>query len=414
MKIRNISIYFIFNAVSALIPIVTLPLFTRYMSTEDYGLWAAFSLITMYLSTVSRWEINSALKFHFVTNKDNFGIHCSSAFIFGCYQLVLYTLIWGVVLLWGGEWFGIPASWISAVMLIAFFRYNLVNLHHLLQIDNRALLYGVWSLFSNLSLYGLAVLILIYCKNGWQARVLSELLVSFISFVIAIFYFRKYYDLNFSFNKKIILQMLLLSGPLLFSELMGILLITGDRLFIATYLDNEILGLYAVAMQLASSINLCMSSIYPVWEASVFRRNGVLNNHIRKKLKLFFGMVFLSLPLLIILPYLLDILLPFLVDKKFATSNLYLLPAMLIVLMAGFFSMLKPITILLKKTKIYAITTLILLPTSYLAMLVGLQTWGSRGVAYGLSFTYGVGVLVILLYIYNLISNDKSYFSEVE
>lgn len=400
MKLRSLSIYFIFNVLSALMPIVTLPFFTRYMTPQDYGTWTVFSLMTIYVSAVSRWEINNALKVKFVNAEIDFSLYSSTAFFFACGWFALFFLLWLVTLPWNPGWNGVSGIWFIALGSLAFFRYQTINLHQLLQLESRSFLYGLWSFLANLGLYGVAILLLMFADMDWRARAWAELLVAAISFLWALEFWRKDYGLRWRFDVRVLYEMLIFSSPLMLSSLISYLLTTVDRLFIAQMLGAEQLGLYTIAVQLSASMGLFMSAVAPAWEAGLYNYQGSLAVHIRRRLRLFAMVVLLTAGVLMVLPALLEWVLPLLTHKSFNSAQVYLFPALLVAACTGLFVLLQPIAVLLNRTRFFAILNLCMFAVACAGMLWCIPLFGGPAAAYSLAATYlcgGAALIVLIL-----------------
>lgn len=399
MRVRNITTYFVFNALSALMPIVTLPLLTTYMSPKDFGIWTIFTLAAMYSSTIARWEINTSLKSDFYLEGNDFSLQTSTAFWYGCGWFLILIILWAAAFPKNLIWNGINSEWILAIGAIAFFRYQTVNLHQILQLQNRAMLYGVWSLFSNAGLYGIAIILMIFLNMDWRARAWAEISVGCASFMVAVFFWRKDYGLRCKFSWNQLLRMLRFSTPYIFAAMIGYLLMTADRLFIGKMMDAEHLGLYAIAVQLSASLSLLISALVPEWEAALYKHEGSLKLHIRRKLKKYIVIVFLSLPIILIMPPFLQWLLPYLTQKSFAGAESYIAPALIIVASAGAFALLQPMMVILKKSNAYLKTNIAMLVLCSISMWLLIPSYGVYGAAYSLAGSYILGSVLL----YNLI-----------
>ena len=260
---KSITIYFVFNVFSALLPIITLPLFTRYMTPSDYGILTIFNIMCMFSGNIFRMELNSALKRVYSTDIKNFPLHLNSAISFSNGTLVFFTILLLAMYPWLDGYNGVTPPWFFAILLMAYFRFQTVVLHHLLQLTNRPLLFSVWGLAANLATYGLTFIFLFLNGLGWQARSLSELIVAMVSFPIAIMILRKDFGLQRKFDWNVLKSMFHFSLPLSMASIIGYLLLVMDRLFIAELVDQEQLGLYAVAVQLSAVVGLFFGAIKP-------------------------------------------------------------------------------------------------------------------------------------------------------
>lgn len=401
MHIKSISTYFIFNVLSAFVPIISLPILTRYLTPIDYGIFTTFTVISMFIGNMFRLELNMALKREYAENPDNFSPYISTAFVFSTIMLAPYLVVVLLMRSFVDIFYSIPVFWIFLIVLLSYFRSQIINLHHLWQITNRALPYGIWGLVASISIYAIAISILFLKGGDWQARAWGEWLVGLVSLPIAFHYLRKDYGLRWLFNLKILLRMLKYSLPLLPTTLMAYIFMVSDRVFISEFSGLHELGLYSVALQLATSIDLVFRAILPAWESWIFTKLGSVNQltvPIIFKRLLMLGV--LGGVMMFFLPPVLEFLMPYLTDKSFSMAENFLFPCLLAVICAGFFKLSKIPLIFMRKTSTVAYINIAMIVFNFTFMYIFVSKWGAIGAAYALSLTYTFGSLIQLYFMY--------------
>lgn len=405
---KSVSIYLVFNVLSALLPIITLPIFTRYMTPSDYGILAIFNIMCMFSGNIFRLELNAALKRVYATNINDFPVYLNTAISFSNKLLILCVITLLALLPWLHDYNGVTTPWFFAILLLAYLRFQTVVLHHLLQLTNRPLLYGVWGLVANLATFGLTFLFLFWNGLGWQARSFSELLVALVSFPIAIIFFRKDFALRRQFDWNVLKTMLRFSLPLLMSSMIGYLLLVMDRLFIAELVGQKKLGLYAVAVQLSAIVGLFFGAILPVWESWIYRKTSNLNlKDLSQIMRWLFIVILISLLFNFLAPLALAFILPFLVDQSFAGVDLFLQPVITSALVVSIYGMTVPILTFMRKVTFIVKINIMMLILSFPILYFCIQEWGTVGAAYGLTIVYGTGLSVGLIYIYKTLKQTS-------
>lgn len=398
---KSISIYFVFNILSALLPIITLPIFTKYMTPSDYGILAVFNIMCMFSGNIFRMELNAALKRVYADDINGFPLYLNSAFSFSNGLLLICAIILFVMLPWLHDYQGVTTPWFFAVLLLAYLRFHTVVLHHLLQLTNRPLLYGIWGLVANLATFGLTFLFLYWKGLGWQARSWSELLVALVAFPIAFIFFRRDFALRLQFDWNALKTMLRFSLPLLMSSMIGYLLLVMDRLFIAELVGPEQLGLYAVAVQLSAVVGLLFGAILPVWESWIYRRASDLHSqNLYQITRWLFAIIVIAFSFNLLVPRVLTWVLPYLVHRSFAGVDLYLQPVIMSALAAAVFSLTDPILTFMRKVTFIAQVNIAMLLLSLPILYFCVEQWNAVGAAYGLTLVYGIGFCIRLTYIY--------------
>jgi O-antigen/teichoic acid export membrane protein len=397
VHLPSVSIYFVFSAGSALVPILALPALTRLMSPQDYGLFALFSVIAMFIGNLFRMELNVALKREFAERPDGIAPYLGTAFTFSTLSLVPWLLLVLAAMPFVDRVYGIPLGWVLLSVVLAYFRGQAINLHHLWQMGNRALPYGVWGLVAAIGNVGLAVALLLLWRADWQARAWAEWIVALIGFVLTVAFLRRDYGLRWQFDRSLLRRMLALSLPLLPSSLMGYVFMVSDRIAIAQFSSAHELGLYSLAVQLAAAVGLVFGAVLPAWESWLFTRLGPINTWACGLLLKRLGLLTLAAAVLVlVLPALLGLALPFLTDRSFAGAEAYLLPCLLSAACAGLFGLTCPILVYMRRTRGIAAINVAMLAFNVLALVVSVPAWGPAGAAYALALTYGLGTLAVL------------------
>lgn len=409
MYLKSISIYLIFNVISALLPIVTLPIFTRYLSPSDYGILAMFNVVSMLIGNLFRLELNSALKREYVEKKQEFQEYLGSAFAFANVQFVFYCLLLLVLKNWVNEFHGLTAPWFFLMVLLAYLRFYTVVLHHLFQISNRALLFSIWGLLVTLITFGLAMAFVVGGEMQWRGRVLAEVIVAILALPVAFYYLKKNYAFKWHLDYKKIISMLRFSFPLLCTSMLGYLLMVSDRFFIAEMLGQRELGLYTIAVQLSTSVGVMFTAILPAWESWIYSKNRQINSYeVKRILKKMLPVVGLLLVGLMMLPMVLKWVLPYLTSKDFSDSEFYLIPTMVAAISSGVFSLFVPVLVFMRKTMLVAYVNcgiaLINLAFQYLFI----RYWGGVGAAYALASSYFIGSLTLIFFIIKI--NQKHFY----
>ncbi|CAB3637548.1 MAG: oligosaccharide flippase family protein [Achromobacter sp.] len=397
MNFRSVSIYLVFNVLSAVVPIMALPILTRYLTPEDYGLFTIFTIVSMFAGNAFRLELNMALKREYVEAPQKFSPYVSSATVFSTFMMVPYALV--VLLLWPffDRFYGIPWHWLFLIVLLVYFRFNSMVLHHLWQITNRALPFGIWALTSNILSYGLAILFIFAVGADWRARAWGEWIAAMVAFPVAIYYLRKQYQLRWSFDPALMKKMLRFSLPLLPSGLMSYVFMVSDRMFIAEFSGAHELGLYSVALQLAAAAGLVFSAVLPAWESWVFTSLGPIDGRAIRRIGLRLLGIFAGMCVLVlILPGILGFMMPYLTSKDFAPAQVFLFPCLLATACTGMFNMISAVLIFMRKTVAIAYINAGMVIFNFVCLYIFVSKWGAAGAAYGLALTFTIGSAVLL------------------
>jgi len=399
MHLKSVSIYFFFNIINAILPIVTLPFFTRYLTPDDFGTLTVFNIACMITAVLFRMEINTVLKRQSVESKESLTRYLSTAFVFSNFLLLTGALLIGVASFVIPSWNKGLTLWASMVLMISYSRFHTVNLHHLFQINNRAFVYGLWGLLVTLGSFGGAFILLSVTSLKWEARAWADLLVAAIALIPAVYFLRKEYALSWKFDWNTLKDTLRFSLPLLPGSFISYLFMVSDRLFLAELVGPKELGLYSVAIQLSSAVTLILGALLPPWESWLFNlKGGITAGNIDKILTRFLLVLAAMVLVMFGLPKILEWVLPFITSKDFSNARLYLLPTIASATAAGLFALLLPILTYLRRTTIIAAVHVVMLLINFGVLYPYIKWWGTAGAAYAVVTSYVVGGVGLILF----------------
>lgn len=399
--LKNFSIYFLFSSLTAVLPIVLMPVLTRYMTPEDYGLYSIYAMIVMLVGVFFRFELNQALKREFVSDSDEFGFYFGTAFVFSLFLLIPFYVFVLLMSFFFDNALGIDFSWFFLIVPLVFFKAQILNLHHLWQISSRSLFYGLWGFFSNLFMYLVVIVLLVFFDLGWVSRVYGDWFVCFISFGVAVFFLKKHFGFYVFFERRYLKKMLGFSLPLIPGAIISYIMIASDRFFIAELASSHDLGLYSIALQFSFSLVIVFSAIFPVWESYIYNKIKYVDiDSFKRLLLVLIGVSFVGGVCVYVLVYLISRVMPFLVDASFLGADLYLLPCLCAALSAGIYRLTHVVLVFMRKTKEVLFVGLLIACVNMVMMYFFVSSLGAVGAGYALAFSFCLGGLVNMLTVY--------------
>ena len=401
--IKNFSIYFVFSVLTSILPIALMPVLTKYMTPEDYGLYSIYAMLVMFFGVFYRFELNQALKREFVSDGSDFCFYIGTAFVFSLFLLVPFFILIFLVNLFVDDVFGIESIWFFLIVPLVFFKTQILNLHHLWQIGGRSFLFGLWGFLSNFSMYMLSIIFLVFFDLGWVARVYGEWLVCLFSFVIAFFFLKKHFRISLFFEMRLLKKMLVFSLPLIPGAIISYMMIASDRFFIAELVSTHELGLYSIAVQFSFSLAIVFSAIFPVWESYIYNQMECVDvSSFNRLILVLIGVLFVGILCVYVLVYMISKLMPFLVDSSFLGADLYLLPCLCAVLSAGIYRLTHAVLVFMRRTKEVLLIGLLMLCMNLVMMYFFISSMGASGAGYALAiaFCFGGGMNMLTAYSY--------------
>lgn len=263
--LKNTKIYFISNVSSSVIAIFTLPIFTRFLSPEDFGILALFLIFGTITSQVFSLSLGEATKKFYFDNIDFKVLNFSNLLTI----LIIFT-IFGILIFFFSEYISyylfnkklssklIFISYLTGCLTLLFSYQNI-----LFVISERPKQYLLVNLLFNFFNPLIAILILINSNLTYEARIISLFLILIISTIIGLILNLKFYRLQFS--KKYIKKSLIFSGPLTPNKIVSQLNETADKYISNYFLGLNALGLLSISIRIADISKLFINSFLQAW-----------------------------------------------------------------------------------------------------------------------------------------------------
>lgn len=285
--VSNSAIYAVFNVLQRALNFFLLPLYTVYLSPEDYGvtnvLVAACALLTFLLT----FSIQAAsARFHYKYSKNQkivkqiWGSNLVFVLLNSCIWVTFFCIFYdySIYFLIGDEISFYPYS------LLAILNCSFSPIYLYFQIYLQTIQRAKFYVINNLLFFLCQLTLTIYFVVGWELKALgvisAQLIVNFVFAIYAIWALRRF--VTYKFSLKILRRSLSYSVPLIPHNLSGWLTNMLDRIFINRIVDIANVGLYSVSNQIGSIVNIIGLSINQAYVPYFFQNHTT--NSGRKKL----------------------------------------------------------------------------------------------------------------------------------
>lgn len=265
--------YFLTTIINQALPFLLLPILTRYLSTEEYGMLSIFS----FYMAVCHALLGAALptvvaKYFFEWNKDDI-----SKLIGNCIMLAFkYSLILMVFLI---LLFSIIGSFgdvsLSSILLLPISSFALILFSIGLNVckNERKVLHFSLHQISNTTLnvvFSLLAVCLFFW--GWIGRYGSICVAYMISAFIMCLYLNNRGYLDFSYSHSLQKEIKRVLHPLIPNSVQMILIAQAGLFFMKIYFGSSILGQYALALQISTCMKLLIDTLNMSWQPFLFEQ----------------------------------------------------------------------------------------------------------------------------------------------
>jgi len=318
---RASGIYTITSIINAGIPFLLLPILTRYLSPEDYGIVTMFSLL------VSIFGVFTGLSVHGAINRVYFekGINFKE-YVANCIFILFFSSVLTFIVVFSIKSFisnisGVLENWVLIAVILSFFQFLFLSNLVIYQARMKVKEYAILKIGKSLLNVLFTILFVVIIGFKWEGRLLAQFLAVFIFGIFSFIIIYKYWT-EWNINKNYIKHALKFGVPLIPHTIGGMLIVATDRFIITNMLGLKEAGIYTVALQIGMIIQLLADSFTRAYAPWLFEKLN--QNDFNTKIKIvkftylyFFAIIMFALILGISAPFLMKLL----VGKSFYESS---------------------------------------------------------------------------------------------
>jgi O-antigen/teichoic acid export membrane protein len=274
-QIKNTFIYFLPITVGSIIPLVTLPIFTRILTKEDYGVWGLAQIYAVFMSGLANFGLTVGFERNFFQYKE---LKKSAQLLYSvmCFIISIFLVITVFTLLFKSylsKWI-IGSEKYGNILFWSFVATAIMGLktYYLTYFKNTANAKAfVWYTIDETVMGAVLSLFMVaYLRIGIIGLIWGQLVASLIVFSLLAINFLKRYP--FSFNAAVLKDVLKLSVPLTPRIFFGIIGNQFDKYMIGLMSTIGGVGIYTLGQKLAGIIFTFMTAIQNVFSPQVYKK----------------------------------------------------------------------------------------------------------------------------------------------
>jgi O-antigen/teichoic acid export membrane protein len=263
---KNMGVYMVSSIINAAIPFLLLPVLTRYLSPNDYGITATFQSLTGLFSFLVGLNTQTAVIRRFYDDeKVNYSEYISNCLLI----LFLSTALLLALLLPFSEFIGrvteFPRKWLWTIVIVSFFQYLFSIILGVWQVRGKVYYYAMFQNSQTLLNILLSLLFIIFLGMNWQGRILGQTISTAAFGIISLLILSRLDLIKSTMNRSYLSDALKFGVPLIPYSFTGWILLSMDRILLNNLVGLRETGLYSVAYQLSMIIALFQISFNTAW-----------------------------------------------------------------------------------------------------------------------------------------------------
>lgn len=397
MVVRNSVIYLTSSLISKAAPFFLLPLLTKYLTVEEYGLLSIFLVINMlYVACIGMGMSMNVTKNFFKTNKEGMALIIGNVLIVLFFMAFIFLLVTTVFSLNDEVLFSVPVLYLMMLPIMAVL--VMINQVYLtvLRCEEKACRYLLVEVSNAVIVFTCTCVLLMQFSQGWLSQVFANAISGFVISIISMVMLYKNGYLVFKINIKTIKEIYLLSIPLV-PHVIGIVVINiSDRLFIEKMVGLESVGIYSIGYSIGMLVSIVSESIIKAWSPWFFRNIESPDRNFKVKVVNFTYLYLVFLVIVSLFLYLLaSFIFPYFIEEEFGGAVDYILPVGFAYCIHGAYRVFHVFVVYVGKTQYLAYSTFFAALVNIALNYYFISLYGVLGAVYSTCVSFLISALIV-------------------
>lgn len=274
-KLVKTTIYYsIGEIVPRIISFLLLPILTKYLTADEYGIVSYTNSVMTFVFVIAALSLNTFVLRHYYSSKDENSrkelIGSVFLFIFGFNCVLIFLQMFFFPMLIDAFHVNIPFKpYFQLAILNNFFDVISIIPLVLYRVKENAKGFLILSLSRTLLQFLMVYVFVVIYNQGLLGSYYGRLVIN-IPFMF-IYFYMIYKNSIFKINFKLIKEALHFTLPILPGSLAFLFVSLSDRIILERYISLNQLGVFSVAITLATVLNIVIQALYKTFEPILFK-----------------------------------------------------------------------------------------------------------------------------------------------
>lgn len=270
---------------SLLLGLITFPILTRILSTEQYGIVGLVSITMLLTVALSKAGLsNGIIRYYqnYKNSEEQRTIFASTVFLRGIIISIVVTFLYLIIFPIVRQYIGIDIKFQFCFIIMAshlFIRPINIIIMNMLRVNDKTIFLNVLTLLSRVITIILSLSLLYYIVRDFYGYFIGIIAGEYFMTIVLFYWFFKNYNINpKTVSKGLTVDLIKFGAPLLVTELAYLILSFADRYMIVAWHGESALGIYSAGYNLAMYIVNILTfslaySVIPVY-VEVYEKHG--------------------------------------------------------------------------------------------------------------------------------------------
>jgi O-antigen/teichoic acid export membrane protein len=398
--IKNSVIYLSSSILNKAIPFLLLPILTKYLSPEEYGVLSIFQLLISFSTAFVGMNMSANIsKNFFKYNKQQTSLMIGNILMILSLTTLIYFLITLGVSFYYQEIFSVPSNWVVIIPVISFmFMINTINLT-ILRNQEKAILFGIYEIANTAVNMGVTILLLLMYHYGWYSQAVGMTFAYTLFFIISFLHLKKNSFIILKYDGAEAKKILKLSIPLIPHVVGGIIIALSDRFFIERMVSLEMVGIYSVGYMFGVVVILFTDAFIKAWSPWFYKILSDADN--AKKIKIVKYSYLYILATFIVafgISIFAKFIIPYVVNVRYVGAEIYVFWIAIGYAVHGVYKIFFPYLVHISKTSFLGVSTIIAAVLNLIFNYFLIKEFGAIGAAYSTVLSFIVSASLVFWY----------------
>jgi len=255
--LKSTIIYLIATVVEKGLGFLLIPIYTHYLSTQDYGILTLIQAFVAVIIVLFSLSLNGAAsRYHFVGKDLYKRFHYGNVFL----SVIIIAFVFSIILFFIKNYIfkiigNIPINPYFYLAISISYLSIIFSIYQLkLQMEHRAIHYSINSIIKFFIMAIFSIIFVVYYKQGAEGVLYGQLISLLFIGIFIVFHLSK--EIKYNLNIKLLKRNIKYSIFLVPHNLSGIALQLMDRFFISNMINISQAGIYALGGQISGIIGI--------------------------------------------------------------------------------------------------------------------------------------------------------------
>lgn len=283
--VKDSSIYFGFKIIDMLLPLFLLPIITRKLGPEEYGLFVLYTALSSVMLPLMTVSVDSSILLnYFKVKKEEFSSYFSSGYVLLIVSSILVSSLVWIFRQYLSDMASFPTELVLILLIACFFQFHSNLALNIFQVRQQPTKYGIYSISLTIARNVLMLVMVFYFEMEGVGIIYGNVYAYLLFFFVSIFLFYNSKLYTTKLRKDFIIDNIVVGYPLSLHRFGSWLASAATRIIIGGILGTTAAGSFGVGATIGLVVAFIQDSFNRAFSPYLFNQLKTFNERIESKL----------------------------------------------------------------------------------------------------------------------------------